>query len=105
MVHTLIKTSATEEGFNCFSRFLKEMYKDIFDVSIYNNRVWATMKKEWIVAGGICLIIGLLLILSGIINNTDFFQYLTGSGGLITGESVLALFIGIAFPSESTERN
>ncbi|MFH1100918.1 MAG: hypothetical protein V1726_02635 [Methanobacteriota archaeon] len=56
------------------------------------------MKKEWVVAGGICFIIGLLFFLSRSLGETEVIRFLYGSGLLIIGESILAMFIGVAYP-------
>jgi len=56
------------------------------------------MKKEWIVAGGICFIVGLLFLLSRSFSETEVSQFLYGTGFLVMGESLLAMFLGLAYP-------
>jgi len=58
------------------------------------------MKKEWVVSGGICFIIGLLFFLSRSFWDSDFIQFLYGSGLLIIGGSILWIFIGLAYPKK-----
>jgi len=56
------------------------------------------VRTEFIVAGGICLIIGLMMFLALSFGNSESYIILNGSGSIIIIESVLVMFVGMAYP-------
>ena len=78
-----------------------ETFKDKGKDSKWIGKRYYMMKKEWIAAGGICFIIGLLCFLARSLGDTEFYRFLNGSGMFLVGESILVMFIGIAYPEKN----
>jgi len=64
--------------------------------------VLSEMIREWLVAGGFCLVLGLFFLIIRSFSDTIFYEFMYGSGAILLGLSVLVLFIGLVYPSRKT---